>query len=58
MRNIGKSRQSKSNNRGLITKSSEEGIELDKESYSPKQIHLEGNRQVHAILQGIEKSLC
>ena len=55
MRNRGKSRQSEGSNWGQITKNSDGGAELDWKGCNPKQIHLKGNGQVHAILQGIEK---
>ena len=45
------------NNRGQITKNSEGGSELDKKVRSSKQIRLQGNGQVHTILQGFEKGL-
>ena len=45
------------NNRGQITKNSEGGLELDKKGRSSKQIRLQGNGQVHTIVQGFEKGL-
>ena len=45
------------NNQGQITKNSEGGSELDKKGCSSKQIRLQGNGQVHTILQGFEKGL-
>ena len=56
-RHRGKSRKSKSNNRDQITKNSKGGSELERKGHSPKQIRLQGNGQVHAILQGLEKGL-
>ena len=40
MRYRGKSRQSKGNNRGQITKNNEGGSKLDKKGHNPKQIRL------------------
>ena len=42
MMHKGKSKQSKGNNRGQITKNSEGDLELDKKGRSSKQIHLQG----------------